>query len=237
MKLFSTEDNYSIDGEGNKNNKPYIINILYNDIELHINIQSKEEKEGENRNEFISPQIKITDIEKKHRILGFENLIQHIKDNKINIEIKEAKGKNKDKIYLKYLILYFKGTIDKIDFKFNTGKIYKFNVEYYLTKGPDNQRTNLEPYSSYIKSDSFNKDDIIYLLNRENISSSHIIDTIRYYDEDKNSFRKLKNETIQINEKIILEFHIKEKKNLLLYNMKEKNKNIFEQIKRMKKKN
>ena len=236
MKLFSTEENYSIDGEGNKNNKPYIINILYNDIELHINIQFKEEKEGENRNEFISPQIKITDIEKKHRILGFENLIQHIKDHKINIEIKEAKGKNKDKIYLKYLILYFKGTIEKIDFKFNTGKIYKFNVEYYLTKGPDNQRTNLEPYSSYIKSDSFNKDDIIYLLNRENISSSHIIDTIRYYDEDKNSFRKLKNETIQINEKIILEFHIKEKKNLLLYNMKEKNKNIIEQIKRMKNK-
>ena len=44
MKLFSTEDNYSIDGEGNKNNKPYIINILYNDIELHINIQFYDEE-------------------------------------------------------------------------------------------------------------------------------------------------------------------------------------------------
>ena len=190
----------------------YIILFFLNESELNI-ILKDEKGKGKDKLEFIPVHQGFKDHFKEY-ILDFPDLIKKIDEGKIiKIGLKEVSSNNEN---LKYLLL----EISKNSKIFISLKIFRINMEYYLTKGPKNERINPQPYSCNFEKDYFNIDDISELLEKENILKSYIFDSIKYYDYEKEVFREIKNDNIQIKKNIILEFHIKERKNPLINNLK-----------------
>ena len=79
---------------------------------------------------------------------------------------------------------------------------------------------NSKPFLSYLIKEQINKDDILGLIDNEKILYEYIIDDFRYFDKKKEVFQSIKNDNIQINGKIILEFHIIGKNNIIYLNLK-----------------
>ena len=183
-----------------------------------------------NKQEFKPLQIKYKESFDEN-FSDFKDLLQKIKEeSEIKIYLTEKLFNN----YVKFLILSISNIVNsKV---FISKKIYSINVKYYLTKGPNNKRINSNPYSSYIEKDYFNIDDIYELIKRENILDNYLIDSFKYQDESKKAFRTIKDEFIQINEKIILEFHINGIKNSFIRNLKLRKKYVRDEIIKIKSK-
>ena len=157
-----------------------------------------------------------------------------MKENKIFlINIKE-KSVNNEKNWIKCLNLTIK---NKYDSKIIIEKtIYPLNVKYYLTKGPDNERINTEPYFSYIENNFCNSNNIYEFIKKENTLNTYIIDNFRYYDNKKRAFISIGNESIPIKNEIVLEFHIKGINNTVSQNIKKSKEYYDNEIMKLKNK-
>ena len=186
---------------------------------LSIYIQGKNGKVKDNI-KFKSIQLRYDDKFKDH-FNNFKDLIKHINDKTIAIIIKEEyfqspKSLINEKSYLKCLNIELKNEKEqKVIF---SKRIYPLNVEYYLVKGSNKIRENLQPFYSFVKKNDFNLEDIKELLDKENLLSKYNIDSYKYYNEEKGVFEEIQNKNIQIKNKIILEFHINKIKNYLIIN-------------------
>ena len=106
-------------------------------------------------------------------ISDFSDLIQQINEGN-NIEIKLEKDIKYFQIKIKYI---------PKNKKFICQRIYIKNVEYYVTKGYNNERINIKPYSSYIECNGknyYNIDNILELVEKENILNFYIFDYFKY---------------------------------------------------------
>ena len=211
MDFFQTVS-FSLDEEKKELElSPYLVLLVYNETNLNINIQYKEE--NANQKEFMPLQL-IFKNKYEDYISNFIKLINEIKNQTIIICIEEKIGKN----YLE--IKFQRKKKDNQDEIIISEKIYSLNIEYYLTKGPNNERLYPEPFSSYILKRTINLKEIPELFEREKISDCYIIDNIRYFNQAKKAFQKLKQNRIPIRNKIILEFHIAKERNALIKNIK-----------------
>ena len=93
-------------------------------------------------------------------------------------------------------------------------------MEYFLTTGPYNKRINSFPFTSCLKKDKFNLDDIIGFLEKENILNIYNIDSFKYYNNEKNIFQDINKDIIKPGKKIICEFHFDKTKDPLITNFK-----------------
>ena len=187
---------------------------------LNISIKEKNGMEM-NKIKFKPIQLRYEDKFKEH-FSNFKNLISLLNDKALILTIKEdyfesscssINGKNN----LKYLIIVIKNENDNKEIILK--KIFPINLEYYLTKGPNNKRVNLLPFCSYIEKTDFDVEDVKELLDRENLLCKYNIDSYKYYNEEKEAFEEIKDKKIKIKDKIILEFHINGEKNYLINNM------------------
>ena len=157
-----------------------------------------------------------------------------MKENKIFlINIKE-KSVNNEKNWIKCLNLTIKNQYDSKIIIAKT--IYPLNVKYYLTKGPDNERINTEPYFSYIENNFCNSNNIYEFIKKENTLNTYIIDNFRYYDNKKRAFISIGNESIPIKNEIVLEFHIKGINNTVSQNIKKSKEYYDNEIMKLKNK-
>ena len=210
-------ENYDIEKD------EFIIIFSFNSDSLNIYIKHKIKKI-----QFETTRLKFEDEEDiliKY-ISNFKDLINKIQQNDIKVEI-EKHLSNVVK-YMKYIKLNLK--INEKDILLSKD-IYSLNVEYYLTEGPNYQRVNSIPFSSCIKKESFNCEDIFELIDNQKLLDIYKLDDFKYLDSKKGVFKPITNNKISINdEKIILEFHISEKKNNILYELKKTKENINDEI-------
>ena len=208
----------------------YPILFFLNEYDLNIIVEDKERK-GKSENEFIPVQQRFKDRFKEY-ISDFRDLIEKINEGNIfEINLTEV-PLIFDNSIIKYLLL----KISKKSEIFLSLKIFRINVEYYLVKGPKNERLNPKPYYSYSEKDYLNIDDISEILEKENVFSSFIIDSIKYYDDEKGAFLDIKNKNIQIKKKITFEIHIKETNNFITNNIKLMNKYYNDEVVKIKNK-
>ena len=212
--------------------KGYKIYIFKNSYNLNISIKG-EKREEKVRNKFNHIQINLNDNFNEF-LSNFEDIFKQIKDKNLIIILEEVFDTSKT--YIKYL--NFK--IIKKDFNDNetkeiiSKKIYVLNTEYYLTKGPNHKRINSLPFFTYIKKDYFNIEDIINFINEDDILQLYNIDEYKYFNGELGCFIDIKDEYIQIKEKLILELHIFEKKDVIKYNLNQIKKYFDEEIITMK---
>ena len=182
---------------------------------LKIYIQSDDKKEI-NKPLFKTIQIRFKGRFKKY-FSDFNDMFKKINEEQsIIIDLKEELSNNEEnKKYIKCLYLIIKSkSNDKIII---SKKIYALNVYYYLTKGPNNERINPKPFSSYIEKEYFNINDIF---DKENFLSKYFIDDVKYKTSLNNIFASIRDENIKMNEEIILEFHIDRVRDYLMANLK-----------------
>ena len=177
----------------------------------------------------------------KKYMQNIKDLINQIKNQKILIKIKEnfvsnSNSESKESTNVKYLDFNFLNNDINNNDIIITRKIYVLNVEFYLTKGINNQRINSKPFLSYLTKEYINRDDILELIDNEVILYDYIIDNIRYFDYKKGVFQLLKDEGIQNNDKIILEFHIVENSKIISMNLKWAKEYYENEIKNLKNK-
>ena len=203
----------------------YKILFSLNEYLLNIYIRGNIVKRR-NKFRFTSINISFEDNFSKY-ISNFKDLIKKIQNKIIFIEIKENFSSTlQTDLDKKSNIKYIELDIINKDNNSNkqesiiSRKIYSLNVEYYLTKGIYHQRLNSKPFLSFITKDYFNIQDILELIDKENILSNYIIDDFRYFNNEKGMFQIIKDENIQIGEKLILEFHIHEKIDIFSNNIK-----------------
>ena len=173
-------------------NGEYIILFFVKNSMLNIYIQEKKRK-GREKNEFILAQLRFKNDFIDY-ISDFTDLIHQINEGN-NIEIKLEKD-----------IKYFQIKIKHIpkNKEFISQRIYLKNIEYYITKGYNNERINIKPYSSYIEcigKNYYNIDNILELVEKENILNYYIFDYFRYYDPTKKAFLNIENNNISIQNK------------------------------------
>ena len=195
----------------------YKIKFIYSKYLINVYI-----KDNTNKDRKFVPITIIYEDNAKIFISNFEDLIDLINKKIIKIKIKEylpsnSKSVSNEITNIKYIELSF---INEDIFTNRTitilsWKIYIFNVKYYITKGYLRLRLNSKPFLSYLTKDYFNKEDILELIDREKILNEYIVDDYRYFNDEKKLFQTIKNENIKIGEKLILEFHISEKKNTI----------------------
>ena len=209
----------------------YKITFLYSDELIIINISDKISK-GNNKIKFIDIALNLEDNLRKY-ISNFKDLIKQIKDDKIIIKIYEEFNSfnsllllsNNYKIINYYFQLAKKERNEEI--KIISKRIYTLNVEYYLISGANYEKFNSKPFHSYLKTNYFNLNDILNLIENEQIFNRYKIDDIKYFDEEKQVFKKINNENnIFFGKKLILHFNIKKLNNIFLRNLKWK-KNYF----------
>ena len=198
----------------------YYIEFFYYETLIIIKINNLESK-GKSIFKFTDIELTLDDISKYN--ISTSDLIDKIKENIIQIDIKEYFSDNKNGSNLKFLGFILKKQ-DEHDENIIIieRKIYELNVEYFLTNGLDNKRINSNPFITYYIKDSFNLTEILDLVNREKILSCYEIDEFRYYDYKSKVFKKIthENKNIGKNEKLIFEFHIKKAKNYFLIQLK-----------------
>ena len=208
-------------------NDEYIVLFFVKNSILNIYIQEKKRK-GREKSEFIPVQMRFKNDFIDY-ISDFSDLIQQINEGN-NIEIKLEKDIKYFQIKIKYI---------PKNKEFICQRIYIKNVEYYVTKGYNNERINIKPYSSYIECNGknyYNIDDILELVEKENILNFYIFDYFKYYVPTKNAFLTIENNNILIQKKNILEFHINGRKNNLLSNIKIMNQYYFDELIKIKNK-
>ena len=192
--------------------KGYKILLILQDSILKIYVKDMK-RIGNDKIEFLPIQMKFKDHLKEY-ISDFNDLFEKIREgNNIIIDLKEelSINNNDNKKYIKNLnITIGNNDINKI---FISKKIYPLNIKYYLTKGPNNERINSKPFSSCIKKDFFNIDEINEIIEKEKVLKNYIIDNITFYHNQKNAFIPMRKQNIQIKGTVILEFHIEGVKN------------------------
>ena len=201
----------------------YQIILIYNEYILKLYI-----KDNKNNKFRFKPLKLIYETNFSKYISNFKDLINQINNQKILIKIKEhfvskLQYKPNESTIVKYLEFIFVNNNNIIPNKHDiiiSRNIYVLNVEYYLTKGINNERINSKPFLSYLTKDYINRDDIIEIIDKEKILYEYIIDDFKYFDNNLGIFKSFKNDNIQINEKIILEFHIIGKNKILYLNLK-----------------
>ena len=217
-------------GKNDKNEYQILFN--YNNIALNINIKDKIEKRKDKIN-FQTVKINFENCFNDY-ISNFDDLINQIINKSITINLEEKYVELPKKKFLKSLNLQLIKN-DKKELKiFFSKNIYTLNVKYYLIKDLENKRINSNPFSSCLKKNYFNKDDILELIENDNILNCYNISELRYYNEEKDSFQLIKNENIPTKENNIFEFQIKGFKNPLITNLKWMNKFINEEIIKIK---
>ena len=122
----------------------------------------------------------------KDYINNFKDFIDEIKKENATdmVCIEEKNDKN-------YLEIKFRKKDDPNQIIISE-KIYPLNIEYYLTRGSNNERLYQEPFSSYIPRKTINDKETLELFEREKISDCYYIDNIRYFNHQKKAFQKLK---------------------------------------------
>ena len=210
--------------------KGYKIYIFKNNYKLEIYIKD-DKKEEKVRNKFKNIQFNFQDNFNEFSS-NFEDFVKQMKDK--NLIITLEKIFDISKTYIKYLnFKILKKDLNEAKEIIST-KIYALNIEYYLTKGANHKRINKFPFFTYIKKDYFNIEYIIDLLYEENILQIYDIDEYKYFNNELGCFIDIKDENIEIKEKLILEFHISEKKNIIKYNLNQIKKYFDEEIITMK---
>ena len=176
-------------------NDEYIVLFFVKNSILNIYIQEKKRK-GREKTEFIPVQMRFKNDFIDY-ISDFSDLIQQINEGN-NIEIKLEKDIKYFQIKIKYI---------PKNKEFICQRIYIKNVEYYVTKGYNNERINIKPYSSFIECNGknyYNIDNILELVEKENILNFYIFDYFKYYDPTKKAFLTIENNNILIRKKIFL---------------------------------
>ena len=195
--------------------KGYNIHIFKTDYFLNIYIKCGKKNEREiDAIKFKSLQVNFQNDFNEYSS-NFDNLIKEIKGKNIIIildEIFDAKRK-----YIKYLNFKLQKKNSNEVKEIISKKIYALNIEYYLTKGSKHKRINSFPFLSYIKKDYFNIEDIIDLINEENLLKIYNIDEYKYFNNELGCYIDIEEENIKVKKKIILEFHVSEKKNIIYY--------------------
>ena len=195
----------------------YKILFLYSETLLNIYIRDIGLK-GKNKINFMNIDLALDESLRKY-FTNFSDLINQIKEGKIMIKI----NCDTNPIFFNAKNYEFQLIEDKMNGKkiILSRIIYIFNVEYYLTKGANYEIINKKPFFSYLKSNYFNLEDILRLIEKEKISCHYKVDDIKYYDRDEKLFKKIKDdENIYFEEKLILQFHIKKLKNVFITNIK-----------------
>jgi hypothetical protein len=167
----------------------YYIEFFYCETLIIIKINNLELK-GKSIFKFTDIELTLDDISKYN--ISTSDLIDKIKENIIQIDIKEYFSDNKNGSNLKFLGFILKKQ-DEHDENIIIieRKIYELNVEYFLTNGLDNKRINSNPFITYYIKDSFNLTEILDLVNREKILSGYEIDEFRYFDYKSKVFKKI----------------------------------------------
>ena len=178
----------------------------------YLNIYINDEKDNKKNSFKFKPiQIRFKESFKEH-FSNFECLIKEIKEKNITINIEEFF--DKDKKYIKYLeFKLLKNDVNESK-EIISKKIYALNIQYYLTKGSNHKRMNSFPFLTYIKKDYINIGDVINLIEEEDFYKIYNVDIYKYYDNELGSFIDINDEEIKIKGKLILEFHISERKNI-----------------------
>ena len=201
----------------NKSINGYKIRFLYNENLLKINVHYN----LPNGNDKIKFKNIIFNLESKFRkyISNFNDLIKQIKENKIDIRINNDSiaPLHNNNIKIKEYYFQFLKKEQNNDIIIISERIYSLNVEYYLIEGATCKTLNSRPFFSYLKTNYFNLEEILKLIDNEKILNTYKIYAIKYYDEEKKVFKIIKNENnIYFGEKLILHFHIK-KLNRIFY--------------------
>ena len=215
--------------------KGYKIHIFKNNYFLNVYVKNEKKKErGKNIIKFKPLQINFEKIFNEY-LSNFEDLINEIKQKNILILLDEIYDTNKK--YIKYLnFKLLKKVLNSNETKeIISKKIYVLNIEYYLTKDSNHKRIYNFPFFSYIKKDYFNIDDIIDLIKKEDLLQFYYIDEYKYYNKELGCFIDIKDDNIEIIEKIILEFHISKRNNIIHYNLNQMKKYYDEEIIKLKK--
>ena len=197
-------------------------------LNINIKVQKKEEKAV---NKFKPFEINLRDNFNDFSS-NFEDFIKHIKEKNIIILLEEILDINK--ILIKYLNFKLIKKDSNETKELISKKIYALNIEYYLTKNSNHKRINSLPFLAHIKNDFFNIEDIIDLLYEENILQIYNIDEYKYFNNELGCFIDIKDDYIKIKEKLILEFHISGRKNIIKYNLNQTKKYFDEEIITMK---
>ena len=154
----------------------YKILFLYSETLLKIYIRDIGLK-GKNKINFMNIDLSLDKSIRKY-FINFSGLINQIKEEKIKIKINcnthpnffNAKNYEleliKDEMNEKEIIL--------------SRIIDIFNVEYYLTEGANYEIINKKPFFSCLKSNYFNLEDILRLIENEKISSLYKVDNIQW---------------------------------------------------------
>ena len=204
--------------------KEYLIHFCINKSKLNINIDYKNE-EGKDKSKFTSVSLRFENNFRKF-ISDFSDLLMQIKEKIIEVNLKE--------FYNKYALKYLKIEFNKFDKIFISEEIYRINTYYYLTKGINHERINSIPFVCSIKKESINIDNILQMIDNENLFNCYNLDHIRYFNNDKGVFQVINGEEITIKEKNIFEFHIKERKNSLIENLRFKQNYLVNEIIKIK---
>ena len=208
----------------------YKILIFPSNYFLKISIKSENEK-GKNRIKFISSKISFQDSFNKYTS-NFEELIKQLKDKTIIVTLEEIFDAGKT--YIKYLNIKLLKNDSNKKKEIISKKIYALNIEYYLTKGPNHKRINSFPFFTYIKKDYFNLEDIINIMSEEDLLQIYDFDEYKYFNYKFGCFVDIKNENIKMEEKLIIELHISERKNIIRYYLNQNRKYFNEEIIRVK---
>ena len=199
----------------------------------YLNIYINDEKDNKKNSFKFKPiQIRFKESFKEH-FSNFECLIKEIKEKNITINIEEFF--DKDKKYIKYLeFKLLKNDVNESK-EIISKKIYALNIQYYLTKGSNHKRMNSFPFLTYIKKDYINIGDVINLIEEEDFYKIYNVDIYKYYNNELGSFIDINDEEIKIKGKLILEFHISERKNIFYIYLTQIKNYFYEQITKMKK--
>ena len=201
----------------------YKIHILKDNYFLNVYIKS-ENKKGIS---FKPLRIAFKDIYKEY-LLNFVDLNKNINDKKIKIELEEVFDINK--LYIRYLNFKLLQKNSNEENEIISKKIYALNIEYYLTEGFSHKRINSHPFISFIKKDYFNIGDIIDFISEEDLLQKYGFDEYKYFNNKLGCFIDIKDEHIKMEEKLILEFHISERKNIIRNILRQVNKYFDEEI-------
>ena len=191
--------------------------ILYNENSLKISVNDRELKR---KNKINFSDVYITlDESLKIYFSNFKDLMEQIIEKKIEIELNEyTKIEEMNVKYYEFKLIKNEMYEKKV---ITSRRIYILNVEYYLTKGANYEIINSVPFLSYLKTNYFNLEDIIELIEREKNLVIYEIDDIKYFNNEKKIFEKIGNKkNIVFKDKLILHFHIKKPKNIFLTNLK-----------------
>ena len=213
--------------------KGYNIYILGNDSYLKIYVKNANKKE-KYETSFKPLRINFKDYFTDY-FSNFDDLIQKIKNKNIIATLEEKFDINKT--YIKYLNFKLLKNVSNETNEIISKKIYVLNIEYYLTESFNHKRINSHPFISLITKDYFNLEDIIDLINEEDLLQIYNIDEYKYFNNELGCFIDIKDENIEIKEKLILEFHISERKDIIKYNLNQTKIYLEEEFRKIKNRN